>query len=345
MVIDRNWLLWRAFLVFLILLTPLIEGILVKNQDKYSHHPDHVKQLDYIGRKIFDPGPDIDMLFLGPSTLWSSINASLLETKLREMNHTEEISVQNFGHKDKGFDLDYFTLLDLLGQKKVKTLFLSSPNASQFEINRITRYIWDPLHHSAGLPASMLGRLYAEKILESSQTLFRFYVARPVIDPRVYKYISRRNGTLYLPWGFGSPQKREPFTRKTYKPLNISLDDWLLDAQEMRLKGEFSPLQAFFLKKIYQLASEHGIRVYIVTPPGVYDEMEDTVPYIGSQSWIGPRLDYVGVPMKRLFPGMGPEELKKYIYFDATHFNQNGADYYSASILPAMQEIYLQSKR
>ena len=342
MQINRNWLLTKSSIVFLLLLSPLLEGFLIQGVDRYKVHPEKIRKLDYIGETIYRPGPPIDFLFLGPSTIWASINARLVQNELRRINKNETISVENFSHNHIGTDLEFVILKDLVENRGLKTLFLGMPPERQKNVHREMRYIWNPLTHSKELNFNSFARLYSEKLLDSIPNIARFLILPPKVDSRVIPFIRSMNGSLFLKRGYVHGAELVPYEQLDPPSLNLDLRDVLKASDDDSLVPimEYFPYQEHFLRKILKLTKEHGINVYILLPPTVITDYTDKkfkiLTFMGSERI---PLQYIGLNLHQMFPGGNLPEIKKF-YFDAIHMNRNGSDYFTKSLIRPLQEIY-----
>ncbi len=335
----------KACLVMLVLLTPIFESVLISQKDKYSVHPDPLRKLDYIGMEIYAEKPPIDFLFLGPSSLWSSLNASTIEKHLRKINNNDQIFVENFGHTFNGIGLDYFLLKDLIENRGVKKLFLGMVPVRQKEIHRYIRYIWDPVQDAGDLNIKLFSSYYAEKILESVPNIVRHYFMPPHVNPRILNYIEQTNGSLVQRKDFLNGPEKIKFEDLSRVPMALNLKDVLHDSTSTEIQriADYTEYQEFFLRKIMNLAQEKGIRVYLIIPPTMVQEAElnklQVMTYKNGERIPG---NYLGIPMAKLFAGDDLNTIKKY-YYDLLHTNKNGSEYFTKSMLKPFQEIYEQT--
>ncbi|MES2528862.1 MAG: hypothetical protein V4598_17380 [Bdellovibrionota bacterium] len=329
----------------LVLLTPILESLLIPRKDKYSIHPDILRKLDYIGTEIYSEKPPIDFLFLGPSSLWSSINASTVEKHLRKVNENEQIFVENFGHTFNGIGLDYFLLKDLIENRGVKTIFLGMVPIRQTEVHRYIRYIWDPIQDSGDLNVKIFSRYYAEKILESVPNLIRHKFFPPEVNPRILKFIDLTNGSLSQQRDFLNGTEKIKYEELSRKHLEVSLKDILYDStsSDIQALADYTEYQEFFIRKIMSLAKEKGINIYLLLPPTLVQEAGfnklQVLTYKNGERIPG---KYLGIPMAKLFAGEDLQSIKKY-YYDLLHTNRNGSEYFTKTMLKPLQEIYEQT--
>lgn len=99
---------------------------------------------------INDPG-DIDVLFMGSSSMASGVNPLMVRGALRTVKG-EDANVYLVYHPQAGFDFDYILLKDILARRKVKLLIwdaLRPPKDFQGDYHEFSAYLWDMnLHRS-----------------------------------------------------------------------------------------------------------------------------------------------------------------------------------------------------
>lgn len=341
MLINRKWILSRTFIVLLLLSTPLIEGFFIQGEDRYYVHQEKLLKLNYIGKTIYQPGPPIDFLFLGPSSMWASVNAKIIQEELRQRNHNENIIVENFGHNHIGTDLDFIILKDLIKNRGVKTLFLGMPPIRQKEIHRSMRYIWNPLTDS-DLPFKTYAALYSEKLLDSIPNMVRYFLMPTSNVPQIISYMRQRNGSLIFNRDYIEGKERVPYQQLSPTPLNLSLKDVLMPSSDKSVEAimDFLPHQEHFFKAIIKLTAEHKINFFVLFPPtALTDKGKKKFRLLTFQGNIRPPVNYIGIHINRMFPEQDIQEVKKF-YFDPAHTNGNGSEYFTRSLLQPLQEIY-----
>lgn len=338
MIIDRKWLISKIMILILFLASPVIESLILKRQDRYRIYGRVDHKIGYIEKKIFKNKRPIDFLFLGPSGTWTSVNARLLENRLRS-KFGKKIIVQNFGHIFIGLDLDYIILSDLIQQREVKNLFLGMPAIRQKELHRAVRSLWDPFLHSADMESDLFIRTYSDKLLESFPSLIKQFR-----DPhyRFFVPFENYNGAFVLKKGFSTLESsidhKAPFTPNPRAPLSLRLSEIVFQSDEAKDFGQYTEYQEYYLKKIVELCREKKINLYFLATPAIApDEDASKINKLSSKNDLN--VPYFGVPMARLFPGEDFNKVKEFFY-NSRHTNANGANYFSASILPALEEIY-----
>ncbi len=342
MQINRKWILTKTLIVLLFLLSPLVEGFFIRGLDRYNIHQEQIQKLNYIGETIYNNGPPIDFLFLGPSSMWASVNAGIIQKELRQINKNETITVENFGHNHIGTDLDFIILKDVIQKRGVKTLFLGIPPIRQKHVHRSMRYLWNPL--SDNLDIKTYASLYSEKLLDSIPNLLRYTFLPPRPRPQIVSAIRSRKGSLILTREYIDEKERIPFKHLEHEPLKLKLNDVLMkaDSNSLRPIMDFLPYQEQFLKKIIDLSAEKNIRLFILFPPTAITDLEEGSTKFKLLTFQGnklPPVNYIGLHMKTMFPQGDLKEVKKF-YFDTTHTNRNGSEYFTRSLIQPLQEIY-----
>jgi hypothetical protein len=150
-----------------------------------------------------------------------------------------------------------------------------------------------------------------------------------------------RLGSLAVQLGFGySPD----FV--SYKPGNIAQPaDACVYSPATRSKYQFAglpaaSLQLFFARKIAALAWEHQTKLVFLHFPNVAELGSTAIPE--RECWpdmLGRDVALVGVPAKTLFAGLLDADVRK-LFCNADHLNQNGQEYFTPVITPALLQIY-----
>lgn len=340
--ITRKWILTRAFLVLFLLLTPVLEIILVKVEDRYSLGStvsEVTSKLSYIGKKTFSSNGQIDILFAGPSSVWVGVNARMIQGYLRHVTGRKDIIVENFAHPKIGYEADYFILRDLVARRKVKVIVLGIENRDQKKIHRMARFVWNPLNEAETFPIS--AALYAEKFLDSLSTILRSF-ANEKID--VLPELVQNNGSSLRSIGFSEETVNKKFEVKQVPRLRANLRALLLKPEDTVVTGEYNPEGLYFLKKIIALAKEEHIDLYFMHVPSMQRWPMTKVPIFSFKDNSADGIPVLGIPASRFFTATSWEEVQDFFY-NEEHLNMNGALGFTQLIFPAMKEIYEKSHR
>ena len=103
---------------------------------------------------------------------------------------------------------------------------------------------------------------------------------------------------------------------------------------------DLTPHQDHYLNRLVDLLHENGIRLAILNVPQ-YSEKESgkVIERFDWSNRFGRDIPLVGVPPSTLFDGFTEEEVEK-LHCDREHFNANGNEYFTRSILPGIMEVY-----
>lgn len=340
--ITRKWILTRAFLVFFLLLTPIIEVLLVPLKVRYnlgSAVSEMTLKLAYIGKKTFSTEGQIDILFAGPSSIMVGVNARQIQEILRYIMKKNDISVENFAHPRMGYESDYYILRDLISRRKVKAVILGVENRGQTRVHRITRFIWNPL--TDWEPAEISAEMFAEKFLDSLSTIVRFYSGeKHDVPPKDEKY----NGGFLKTHGYSEGHLQKAFVTKKMQPPILNLESFHLRPEDSIETGIYPAFQEHFLKKIIDLAHENNILLYLMHTPSIHHYPMSKVPVSSFREKSSVDVPVLGISTSRFFNTTNWEDVHDF-YFNEEHFNANGAAGFSQFLVSPMKEVYEKTNR
>lgn len=333
-------MLTRALFVSFLLLTPLLEEMVIRGQDRYRIGSETVEKLGYMGEVTYAQKPPIDMLFVGPSGIMSTIVT-------RDISQELSISAINFGHFETGSDGDYFLVKNLLENRGVKILFIGlSPLETEIP-HRISRALWRPLEES-DLPLEIFGSHYADKLLYSLPAIVKSRYFK--VDEKAIFDLEWVNGVHLAHRAFSEDREtmneKDPMPQVELRPLKLHLKDILLERNgpEIYHMGVYDERQDYFFQRLVDLARERGVKVYFLHYPTIRVGIIDKIPVYKFLIDPAPEIPYLGVVPTRLFGTDSREKMKAYFYNDL-HTNVNGSVLFTASILPALKEIYEMSNQ
>ena len=103
---------------------------------------------------------------------------------------------------------------------------------------------------------------------------------------------------------------------------------------------ELDSLQNHFLEKFVKLAKENGTQIIFLNIPLLKETQSDEI--VEKQCWperFSGEVELIGIRPTELFQGISEKD-RQDLYYDPRHFNANGQELYTRSILPALGEVY-----
>ncbi|MDR3403284.1 MAG: hypothetical protein P4L99_12375 [Chthoniobacter sp.] len=347
-----------ALLLLALLLLPALlgKGMLPDRVEVYSSLSTRYGPFHYVERQIFDETSDIDIAFVGSSHLLHGIDTPYVEAKLSEKLGRKAV-VTTLGWGGAGFDGVYFVLRDLLRHRKAKVVVIydecanRNPEVPQPICSHWFRYGEDR-DLLAGLPAPTQLALYSDAILGLPRNLLSMVRSNlptrwaPGKRTTYDQYYHSTNPAERL----GSEAARLAYEGKgtfaEYTPPTVVPPSEVFVYHEstrgkFRFTGPGTPdYQLHFAQRVAAMARAHGTTLVILHLPDIAEKRSTT---IDEREDLAARLPaditLLGVPPAALFAGLTDADVTK-LYSDATHFNQNGQQYFTSVITPALLEIY-----
>lgn len=327
----------KTFLAFILILPWLayLTGI-PSLEHIYRDGPNQKGPFSFYYKQIFEEKSDIDILFLGPSTLWTAIDATYLTQELSAKLKRPAV-VLSIGNNWQGEDFTDLQLNAILQKRKVKMLVVSIPVKNE---NRGHAYSHRWIRFEPGtysdLDFSDKIQVYALSILGMPRHLLNYFRHVPVSEIEVnpndgtYKVRSSLSGEF-------NPQTSE-------KQIHFSREQLFKTENHYdSVEPEFSKYQFHFLNKWLKAAADAGIAVVDLHTPKFEELNSVHTPVAVDWSKKGFRNIFsAGLPAKKVFEGKSVENLKNY-YYDQAHLNQNGNEYFTRAIAPAITEFFVEN--
>ena len=293
-----------------------------------------------IEKQIFESGPDIDVLFIGDSLLWSAIDIPYVKDVLSNQLG-RPATVMTFAGNWDGVDRYYVLLRDLLKHRRVKLAILSMPTPRHYiDKPHIQAFHWLRLGEDnevfEGLPWSGKAAVYAEMMFGAPRQMLGRIRSDLVSEESTDE--SLLNGEEGLLGYRGSK-----FIEQTIDPPAISADSMIYsqaNRSQFRFDGlPLGPLQRNFTRLLGKLIRESGIDAGIVHLPRI---SEVGLPTVDEREYwpnvFGADVSIIGISSRELFRGKQQDEIEKYYYDE--HFNANGKKLFTRTIVPALLKLY-----
>ena len=350
-----------ALLLLVVLLSPVLAGkkFLPPREEAYSRLAWGSGPYPWIQDQIFHETNDIDIVFIGSSHIFNDVNTPYVQAELSQQLGRPAV-VRTLAWGGAGYDGLYFIARDLLAHRRVKLLVFydeapAAPGQRYSQTPALFRFGEDA-RLLAGLDLPNLGLFYGAAIIGMPRNLLsrvRPNLPAPLItDQKNYWEIIAdgpnpvtRLGCLSSRLGFApdvltTPAPFEPFAPAT----GAGPADALVFSPATKTNFTFAtaPLPAWeihFARQFAALAHAHGIPTVMLYLPVL---AEARVPGIPERTfWLEllPETTLLGIPPAKFFGPLTDAELRK-IYADPVHFNQNGQDYFTRLITPALMDLY-----
>jgi hypothetical protein len=342
-----------GLLVLLLLLLPSLTGksLLPPRERVYSSMPWGAGAFPYIHDEMFEEQGDIDIAFMGSSRLWWGIDTPRVQAQLSEKLGRNTV-VRSLCWNFPGFDSFYFILQDLLRHRKVRVVVFCDLSDGAANTAHVMAPYWfrlgDNAEGLAGLPLRSEPSFYASAILGMPRNLLE--LARPNLPAIPSEEISWGkfshvpNPSLRLGSLVMRQKQGESFVRFApqggARPEDVCVYSEATK-QEFHFSGTaIAPMQAVFARKIAALAREQHVRlVYLHMPQGTETNASGIEEPVFWPDFFQGDVTMAGVPPEKLYRGMSGEDILK-LYWNYEHFNQNGEEYFTRIISPALARIY-----
>ncbi len=326
-------------------------------RDVYPAVPWDSAPSSFIQRQIFGETGDADMVFLGSSHIWASVDTPYVQKKLSE-KLGRNATVFTLGWAWPGFDAVYVIGRDLLEHRRVHTLVIydDGRDDSPHPLSNYWFVMGENSEALSGLsPVAQLS-LYGGAILGMPRQLLSLVRPNPMEDPGHARpniwstgyrtpNLAQNLGALRVRLAYGFKKDFVPFQPRG----GATEADVLVYSAETRDRFEFSgrparPVSAYqfhFVRKLAQLCRERRTQLVILKIP-VLDETGDRVSVAAPE--LNPEIpgahpEIVGIPPAKLFAGISAADAPK-LFYDVSHLNQNGQDFFTPLITPALLKLY-----
>jgi hypothetical protein len=311
----------------------------------------------WIHHEIFEETNDIDIALMGSSRMIHAIDPRYLQQKLSEKLGRPAV-VRMFGWGGPGFDSSFFVAGDLLAHRRVRMLVSDDENPLGTRRNPMLMD-WFRYRENAG---ALGGLTLSEKAA--------FYFAAIRGMPHIFLELLRPNLDAPLVtdppngWELGNASESvagllgatrsklgfrtdldEPYSKFIpYVPPTEANPAAEVYSPEHTGSFEFqnAPLpnwQMQFARRFAVVTLEQHCALVLLYLPSVDEARLPTI--AESQDWprIMPGAILLGIPPAEMFNHLADDDVRK-LYLDRKHFNENGMDYFTPLITPALLKTY-----
>ncbi|QQS41994.1 MAG: hypothetical protein IPM63_03350 [Acidobacteriota bacterium] len=340
-------LCFLALVVFVVGLPVLItESSLVSRRHSYEIMPENLGAFSFVREEIFENDEDIDLLFVGSSVIFGSVDAPQVQKALTKMIG-RPARVMTFGHYFNSIDVGYMQIRDLLERKRVRLIVISIPRIPYTDgpspaACKFIRYSDDE-------------ELFAELPLESKITL---YACSLLMSPHDLLTMVRPNLTKPSPFAenLGADKAkigrgRDPLKYVEYHPPSpvIHTRDLIHSYRDQQVidfsNSELTPYQGIYLHSLIELLKRENVPVVVLNIPQYTERHKVRIVELKDwKTYFTKDVPIVGIPPRILFAEMSEANIAK-LFYDEIHLNFNGNEYFTRSILPGILEVYEQNAR
>lgn len=350
-----------ALLLLVMLLSPVLAGkrFLPPREQAYACIGWGYGPYPWIHNQIFEETNDIDIAFLGSSHIMKGINTAYVRDALSAKLGRPAV-VRTIAWGGPGFDGLFLVAQDLLQHRHVHQLVFYDEKISNLRNAAFTSLFrfGDNASSLDNLSLTDKGLFYCASIIGIPRDLLG--LLRPNIpaepSPSAPGYIKPRDETFanapmhlgavptelgYNPHPLFSDYR--PFVSSTPATNGIRAAIYTVskpsDAFEFS-NQELSPWEIHFAGLFAKLSEKKGCELVMLHIP----EMDQArAPAIRERAFwpivTSTDLTLVGVPPQQMFQGLTDEEIEK-LYSDKGHMNQNGMEFFTKLVTPALLQLY-----
>jgi len=340
-------LMLAVFLLPVLLRKPLLPG----RERVYAAASWGDGAFPYIHDQIFDERGDIDIAFMGCSTIFWGVDTPYVQAKLSEKLGRQAV-VRTIGWNRPGDDPLYFICRDLLEHRKVRMIVFCDLSRGATNTAHLNAAHWFRFGEDApdltGVPLQSKISFYSSAVLSAPRNLLSLLrhdqeviasnriswaqfvnIPSPALNLGSLAVSKRYDGSFTE---FAPPKQADPGCAVIYSPAS-------LEAFRFSDTG-FPALQTAMMRKIGALAREHGAKLVCLHMPG--DEERRSTVIKERTFWpnaFQTDVAMLGVPGGALFAGLSDQDVRK-LFYDYQHFNANGRKYFAPAITPALVQLY-----
>lgn len=348
-----------ALLLLLLLLAPALAGkkLLPPREEIYSSIWWENGNFPYMDGQIFREKGDLDIVFMGSSHIWAAFDTPYVQEQLgKELGRTAV--VRTFGWGGPGFDELYFVAKDLLEHRRVRMLVIddnfNSSDQPHLLASRMFRF-GDAAGTLDGLSPQIQAAYYFASIAGMPRNLTSMVRPNLPADMNAPNYwetrshaanFAERLGAITARIGFRENPSAEPEPFVEFAPQTGTPSPGVyIYSSDTKTNFVFSssglpPTQLHFAQKFAALAREYGCKLVILHVP-TFDERHSAI--ISEPTFwpdaLHTEVTMMGIPPASMFRGLTDDQIKK-LFSDSVHLNENGQDYFTTLITPALLKIY-----
>jgi hypothetical protein len=347
-------------LAFVIALPALVgETGCLRRRDVYPAISWTYGPFPWIQQKIFSEKSDVDIAFAGSSHIWNGIDTPYVQRAL-SAQLGQRAEVFTIAWPWPGFDALYFIAKDLLDHRRVRVLVINDEGGSDNEIPQQHASRWFRMGENsealAGLSFTSQAKLYGGAVLGMPRQLLSMVRPNIVDDPLLARdtywdnyyqapNIAANLGSLRARISYGVSKDFTPFhPRSLAEPTDV-MNYSPGKPGPFRFTGPRTlAYNLHFAQKLARLCAERGTHLVVLQMPYFPDRRQKAI--LVRENWprvLGAPAEIVGVSPAKLFEGLSDANVQKF-FFEDWHLNENGQEFFTPVIAPALLEIYASTK-
>lgn len=322
-----------VLLSLILLLTFGFFPISIERKKIISKIPGTETDAAFVIDEVYNKTSDIDLLLLGPCTVWWQIYTPRLQEKLSQ-KYQRRAEVITLGFNHFGSDLMYLILKDVLKKRKVKNLLLSLPKIEDMypfpHQNSIGWWLYPrDLDEAKGVSVYGYSRILGLNLFTSLQ--------RNVLQATAQAPLAVQNKEL----GFNSQRGAERLESDEVA-LSLSAKELVrtikLEKTDLEPATIMSEDWAVFYRLLFKLAKQNDINIIFVDSPHALEFTEDvkTIPGNFPEIAVEPYL-VVSTDFKRWHKSI-PEKFQNRVY-SGHNLTVIGAQLFTDLISPSVVEL------
>lgn len=268
-------LLILFFLITILLLTFGFFPISVERKKIIAKIPETETDAAFVIDEVYNKTSDIDLLLMGPCTIWWQIYTPYLQESLSQ-KYQRPAEVITLGFNHFGSDVMYLILKDLLLKRKVKNLLLALPKIEDLysfpHQNAVSWWIYPKdLYNVHGLSINGYSRILGLNLFTS--------LYRSALQASTQDSLTVRNKEL----GFNFLRSTERLAKTQLPKLSNAKDlVQILNLEQMDLDQNILLAKdwAKFYTLLFELAKQNNINIFFVDSPHAveFTGEEKTIP-------------------------------------------------------------------
>lgn len=364
----------RAMLIFgtgllLLLISPFLVSVFFSTEKSEIWRSSGMENgyYSFIADEMQKDEP-IDVLILGSSSEWTSLNPAIIENYLDEA-HNREFNVLNLSTNWHATELRFFMLKDILEKREVKVVLFGQNGAGTDVAPHpllISSFIYpDYDEHLSDLSALNRFRLYSISVFGSFKHIVNFLVRRnnyTVLQPNPVRNVPPEMLEKYKGYNWGNPGFISSLDASLqYENSGVSPERVpKFDPQSMFYNNEddeyfeemkgltYSRYNSIFIKEMDKICKDYGTKFAMIRIPiPMNDFTRDSLllsksrilRLFGDEDYTFP---FIGASQERLYQNLSRLEVFR-LHNNESHHAEFGADYYTLAMMPAINELYEQS--
>ena len=308
----------------------------------------------WLRQQIFAETNDIDIAFLGSSHMLRGIDTPYVQAALSGKLGRPAV-VRSIAWVGSGYDGLFLIAQDLLQHRHVRQLIFYDEegvfrNAAIPGLFRFGENV--PALH--GLTLTEKGLYYFASLIGLPRTLLSLVRTNipaalvsedpGFIEPHDASFVEAPRHLGAVAYTAPSHLDQTPFT--PYQPVTAHREGpsiYTATSSNQDFVFASTPLpvwQTQFARQFARLAESHGCRLVMLDIPTL-DTVQEPVLHERAfwPALFSSNLVLVGIPGQKLFAGLSKEDVRK-LFSDQGHLNQNGMEFFTSLITPALLELY-----